>query len=1343
MHDSSLDRLVVLHEPYEKNPPRSFIDYLSRPFLVLLGDPGIGKTHTFKMSSKYEDARYMSVRSFLAVSGMGCEGYMLYLDGLDEYRTRSDGNNLLIDLIKCLSSLNLAGLRISCRAADWFGDSDLELFKAYFGSNDYAVLALQNLVNTEIVQILDQTKINNPEDFLVQAENRGLDSLLGNPQTLLMLSDLVCSENWPSSRTELFEKSAIKLLSEHEVSRTRSGLGLFSADELFLPAGAVFCSMLVSDINGISLFGDTQNVDYPSYREVTLSKPELICAALTRRVFEQVDMEKEAFSYTHRTIAEFLAASWMVDLVKKGYPIRRFISLISIDGYPATELRGLYAWFTTLLPDNDYSLIDADPLGIALYGDASNFDTDKRIYLLEALQNLSKEDPLFRLNSNWANGALGSLSGVDMIGAFSDILKSKDTSFHLKDLVLSAIKSGPRLPQLESILLSIVRDGEAHYSERSDAIDILIYFGGTALNSVLTLYHNNLGAEEDDLRLKFKIVRQLNLDYFNLPNISNLLYQFSIKDKDNTVGTLWAFEDILSEQSIPVLFENMRADFPIKKDYYDYSSPRREIADLMHALIKKFLLSKAVIDITVLWEWLLFANSFESHDHMNRDGSFLSDWLSSNKGLKYCLFKSAFNSWEDDFNWNDTRIFSSATFSIITSQEWIDFGLDLLFSQNEITQKHATLFTYIGHEIIRTGYSEYVRFGRWLSLSDTSLQLTQKLDSVLTCPLEDWRVEDSKRRKEYLKKKEQQKHRDRKNLITTKDSMRRGEHVHNLAFLAENYFSEIEEGLDPLTPLLEMAGNELLEYISDGFVNYFLKGKLPTSFEIGRLGNTRYRSWYIVLAAMDEFKRRNIGLSELPDDSLETALAISFTLSILRKKKNSQNYSEQITLPWVTEIISLRPDLVEKCIEQLSRGGLEVKSESNNGLDALRRHIPKSTCKRKLVIGLLNDFPNMRDRQLSQLIESILEIECPEREDLLAITNKTLSARSKVKGKQRAIWLIAGFILSPHEYANRLKKYAANNPWVIWEVSSLVWKEQTDSVQFSLSCHQLEFLAVLFAKNYPNIYRSVSVETIGYQYSWDAAEIVRGMINKISSISSNDASLCLERMMDAKELETYRNHIAHNKFNQLRMLRETLYRQPTWRQAICALSNNKPANSSDLYALVIDHLEQLKQEIRQAPTSIFKRFWRHGVSGKLVEPDIEDFCRDRLIDLLKPRLAPLALRVEPEGHMADDKRADIVVYPPPGLKLPLELKRDFHPDVWTALLNQLECLYTRDPEASGYGIYVVFWFGEMRKVSFPNPPKGFEKPKSAIEMEIALNTLIPKDMRNRLIAFVIDVSGSK
>jgi len=95
----------------------------------------------------------------------------------------------------------------------------------------------------------------------------------------------------------------------------------------------------------------------------------------------------------------------------------------------------------------------------------------------------------------------------------------------------------------------------------------------------------------------------------------------------------------------------------------------------------------------------------------------------------------------------------------------------------------------------------------------------------------------------------------------------------------------------------------------------------------------------------------------------------------------------------------------------------------------------------------------------------------------------------------------------------------------------------------------------------------------------------------------------------------------------------------------------------------------------------------------------------------------------------------------PGRKILCELKRDYHSEVWTAMTGQLERFYAHDPEAKGFGIYVVFWFGAERPTDIPASPNGMERPTTASKMETMLRSLLLEDMRKRLTVIVIDVSG--
>jgi hypothetical protein len=225
--------------------------------------------------------------------------------------------------------------------------------------------------------------------------------------------------------------------------------------------------------------------------------------------------------------------------------------------------------------------------------------------------------------------------------------------------------------------------------------------------------------------------------------------------------------------------------------------------------------------------------------------------------------------------------------------------------------------------------------------------------------------------------------------------------------------------------------------------------------------------------------------------------------------------------------------------------------------------------------------------------------------------------------------------------------------------------------------------------------------------------------------------------MECDDLASYRPFVSSRLFAQRELNRVTRYQRPAWAAVYAALSDAAPANIEDLKALFLDQIAGAKQQIRQSNSDMY-RVYRNG--AKPPRPRDEPYCRDRLLEFLRDRLQPMSAWVEPEGDMAADKSADIVVYAPNNLKLPVEVKRDYHPELWNAAKDQLERLYARDPQALGYRVYVVFYFGPERGRSMTAHPSGHDIPESAEALEAALNAWVPPEHQNRITCVVVDVT---
>lgn len=230
----------------------------------------------------------------------------------------------------------------------------------------------------------------------------------------------------------------------------------------------------------------------------------------------------------------------------------------------------------------------------------------------------------------------------------------------------------------------------------------------------------------------------------------------------------------------------------------------------------------------------------------------------------------------------------------------------------------------------------------------------------------------------------------------------------------------------------------------------------------------------------------------------------------------------------------------------------------------------------------------------------------------------------------------------------------------------------------------------------------------------------------------------MKQLVSRQSLKHWRDDLLHALAIQQQNCREAAFRYPTTQQVVETINGGKPANIADLKEVVLNHLKTLRDEYRNGPLDGYKDFWNLDSNGKAYEAIPENNCRDRLLGRLKSSLLQQGIQAEPEGHFAEDKRADIRVLFSL-LVLPVEIKRHYHKDIWTAATEQLQKRYSRDPGSSGHGIYLIFWFGPDYK-KIPKPPSNTVSPASAVELEDEIRNTIPEEMKNNIEVIVFDCS---
>ena len=553
------DRYVRQIDPHpnDENPTRKRItDFEASPNIVLVGDPGAGKSYVFDALAKASNSKLQSARDFLNTPAVPTQK-TLFIDALDEKRAGRSDQATIDQIVQKLFLVNAPRVRLACREHDWLGDTDLAAFHPYFAqSGNHVVLALEPLTETEQFDILKSKGVGNPTDFIQEAKQRGLAEFLVNPQNLIMLAEAVQGKGWPTTRLGLLEETTIILLKEHNQFRVRSGSGRYTVREVRPPASAACALRLISDVEGISLSESEVDPAFPSYRSIPFAKPELTLASLGRRLFRALG--NEAVEYSHRVRAEYAAADWLAQSVRDGLPLSRIQAIIGVDGVPAPELRGMHAWLAVLLPEFSDAIFMADPFGVLIYGDPHSLNLSQRIRLLQALSRLAEADPYFRPEQRAPVG-ISALFQLDMTHHLSALLRDPSAPFGVKLLIVESLGTSPNLPNLQNELLTIIADRKAPFGLKAPAIETLARFGAPAIKKLVTKY-KRMGTSAADIRLRAYVLATHYSGNFTAKDVSDLYKVAWQSQEDLLTGVLWQIGSSIPVLEIPTVLDAIGAE---------------------------------------------------------------------------------------------------------------------------------------------------------------------------------------------------------------------------------------------------------------------------------------------------------------------------------------------------------------------------------------------------------------------------------------------------------------------------------------------------------------------------------------------------------------------------------------------------------------------------------------------------------------------------------------------------------------------------------------------------------------------------------------------------------------
>lgn len=185
--------------------------------LVILGEPGMGKSELLKNLAKHAGMRVVTARQLINRAdphSLVEPDRPILIDALDEVPARAVGDAVDLVLQK-LGQLGYPRFILSCRVADWRSATSVAAIQEQYEDTPLE-LHLEELNRDEQLQFL--TFYLEKEwalKLVAHFEAFGLAGLLGNPHTLDLIRRLPPEQELPRTRCALLELAVDELRKEH------------------------------------------------------------------------------------------------------------------------------------------------------------------------------------------------------------------------------------------------------------------------------------------------------------------------------------------------------------------------------------------------------------------------------------------------------------------------------------------------------------------------------------------------------------------------------------------------------------------------------------------------------------------------------------------------------------------------------------------------------------------------------------------------------------------------------------------------------------------------------------------------------------------------------------------------------------------------------------------------------------------------------------------------------------------------------------------------------------------------------------------------------------------------
>lgn len=1328
----------ILSETAERGP---LVDLLDRPGLVLLGDPGLGKTVSMQAAAEGRGL-YLTVRRFLNRPAREFDGQALFLDALDEAMAARGNTTPLDTVAERLQEIGRPPFWLSCRPADWAlagGRSVLEDCTP----TGLTVARLLPISDDQIATAIRAVQLQ-PDDVIRSMADAGLLPLLGNPLTLRLTLGVFAAGGPPRSRSDLYARATALLV--QETNTTHAGQpGRPTEAEILTAAGAISALLLISGNNAVARPPADLDGAVSTAALDALASAQHVAAALRTRLF--LSSGEDTWEPQHRTIAEYLGASFLADLVaKKGQPLGRMLALLSGGGIaPDPSLRGLFAWFATLLPDRAEEMVGRDPYAVVSYGDPAQLRTSAMRALLEGLRRLVDEEPFFRAGA-WAEARFGALAVPELVPEFRGIIAQRPVKPHLLSCVLDALETGAPRPELVPDLAAFLADGALPRDARSSAVTAFVHAAQSDALAGPNLFRRLLSDNVADPRahLTGQLLLCLYPQRLTTADLVAFLDRFVTSDagRGDRLHLSWRLPPLIPKGEEASVLDALSAHPWVCSETKPLSR-LEEIRRVARALAARALNAPDQSPPHRVAAWLPLLNGGGTGERQEQ--AELASALAARQDLLVPLTLAAVRL---PFRKQQLRPWQAGARlrGLLPCWEWPDDAASRLL-EAALTEADSgaarVLFGTCIWILAGTKPLSDPTFERACVAASSRAIFADLMDRC--CALEpwaDWRKDDAARSRRQKAAAQRRRAADIASLEARVTRIQTGIDEEAMVWLAQRWFDfherdEVDGGAAPPQRLRSVVPENIARAAEQGFRSLATTGEVPPPDEIARhcVANGKPWAWYAILAGADLlFADAGDGLPTVSADRLVSLLCMGLTLSTHTTIEKVTHTDKR---PWIGRIVAAFPKESFAAVRTLLRTQVDARVEFVEGLHEVCHD---------------DDFIDIRRRLLPELLELVEAPGSPfdvilfaalrdgARTDVEPIARRRAAFAGCLPPIQRWPWLHLAWRLSPADFkASLLQAVAVDESLVDSLVGSTgdTTEGFRDNLPLPLTLEHRELVVRITGPRFP----PAPVPEGGWSppTPYDRARYVHRHIKAIGDTQDQAAEALLVSLLSEPSLAAHRDYLMHALASWRRDARLRACKRPGVEALARALSGGGAATSADLQALVAHHLFDLGATLRRTADNVWRFFWNLDGHEKLIAACPENVCRDRLAHLLRARFEAAGLAQDTEVRFANNTRCDIVAGRI-GAIVPIEVKCDWNPALWTAWRDQLDAQYASDLRADGRGVYLVLWFGAQRGGSRGvSAPTGMDVPASAVECAQMLHDVMQAH-RDRLVPIVFDVS---